>query len=122
METIIILSIICLTLIVLVGYALSYFRIKSKQPTNIISYIFWGSVILSVSIAMYSHYYYDNEKVLDFFSLALAIISIILVIITIVYSFYTNSRSNGQTEILNRAVQTVQRASQSYVESAESLV
>jgi len=58
---------------------------------------------------------------LDFFSLSSAIISIILAIITIVYSFYTNSRSNGQIEILNRAAQDVQRASQSYAESADSL-
>lgn len=121
METIIILSIVGLTLIALAGCVLSYFRIKSKQPTSVISYIFWGSVVLSISIAIYSHYYYDNEKVLDFFSLASAIISIILAIITIVYSFYTNSRSNGQIEILNRAAQDVQRASQSYAESADSL-
>lgn len=121
METIIIISIICLTLIALAGCVLSYFRIKSKQSTSTISYIFWGSVVLSVSIAIYSHYYYNNEKVLDFFSLASAIISIILAIITIVYSFYTNSRSNGQIEILNKAAQDVQRASQSYAESADSL-
>ncbi len=121
METIIIISIICITLIALAGCILSYFRIKSKQSATTISYIFWGSVVLSVSIAIYSHYYYDNENVLDFFSLASAIISIILAIITIVYSFYTNSRSNGQIEILNRAAQDVQRASQSYAESADSL-
>ncbi len=103
METIIIISIICLTIIVLAGCLLSYFRIKSKQQPSVVSYIFWGSVILSISIAIYSHYFYDNEKVLDFFSLASAIISIILAIITIVYSFYTNSRSNGQIEILNQS-------------------
>jgi len=121
METIIIISIICLTLIALAGCVLSYFRIKSKQSASTVSYIFWGSVVLSVSIAIYSHYYHDSEDILDFFSLASAIISIILAIITIVYSFYTNSRSNGQIEILNRAAQDVQRASQSYAESADSL-
>ena len=53
--------------------------------------------------------------------LASAIISIILAIITIVYSFYTNSRSNGQIEILNQSARDVQNASQSYKESADSL-
>ena len=53
--------------------------------------------------------------------MASAIISNILAIITIVYSFYTNGRSNGQTEILNRAAKDVQKASQSYSETAESL-
>ena len=121
METIIIISIICLTIIILAGCLLSYFRIISKQQPSVVSYIFWGSVILSISIAIYSHYFYDNEKVLDFFSLASAIISIILAIITIVYSFYTNSRSNGQIEILNQSARDVQNASQSYKESADSL-
>lgn len=121
METIIIISIICLTLIALAGCVLTYFRITSKQPANKISYIFWGSVVACISVLIYSHWYCGNDKVLDFFSLASAIISIILAIITIVYSFYTNSRSNGQTEILNRAAQDVQKASQSYSESAESL-
>lgn len=121
METSITTSIICLTLIVLAGCVLSYFRIKFKQSRSTVSYIFWGSVILSISIAIYSHYYYNNEKVLDFFSLASAIISIILAVITIVYSFYTNSRSNGQIEILNKAAHEVQIASQSYSVSAESL-
>lgn len=121
METIIITSIICLTLIALAGCVLSYFRIKSERSVNTVSYIFWGSVILSISIAIYSHCYCENEKVLDFFSLASALISIILAVVTIVYSFYTNSRSNGQIEILNKAAQNVQRASQSYAESADSL-
>lgn len=121
METIIIISIICLTLIALAGCVLSYFRIKTQQPANKTSYIFWGSVIACISVLIYSHCYCGNDKVLDFFSLASAIISIILAIITIVYSFYTNSRSNGQSEILNRAAQDVQKASQSYSESAESL-
>ena len=121
METIIIITIICLTLIALAGCVLSYFRITKKQPANKTSYIFWGSVVACISVLIYSHCYCGNDKVLDFFSLASAIISIILAIITIVYSFYTNSRSNGQTEILNRAAKDVQEASQSYSESAESL-
>lgn len=121
METIIIISIICLTLIALAGCVLTYVRITSKQPANKISYIFWGSVVACISVLIYSHWYCGNDKVLDFFSLASAIISIILAIITIVYSFYTNSRSNGQIEILNKAAQDVQKASQSYSESAESL-
>lgn len=121
METIIIISIICLTLIALAGCLLSYFRIKKQQPANRTSYIFWGSVVACISVLIYSHWYCGNDNVLDFFSLASAIISIILAIITIVYSFYTNSRSNGQSEILNRAARDVQKASQSYSESAESL-
>lgn len=121
METIIIITIICLTLIALAGCVLSYFRITSNQPANKTSYIFWGSVVTCISVLIYSRCYCGNDKVLDFFSLASAIISIILAIITIVYSFYTNSRSNSQTEILNRAAKDVQKASESYVESANSL-
>ena len=121
METIIIIAIICLTVIALASCYLSYTRIKSGQHTNPISYIFWGSVIISFVVIVFSHCYCGDKKVLDFFSLASAIISIILAVITIVYSFYTNSRSNGQTELLNNAAKHVQEASKSYSQSAQSL-
>lgn len=121
METIIIIAIISLTLIALASCYLNYTRIKYGREHNPISYIFWGSITISVAVLIYSHCYCGNERVLDFFSLASAIISIILAIITIVYSFYTNSRSNGQIELLNNAAKDVQKASISYSESAETL-
>lgn len=121
METIIIVAIISLTLIALVSCYINYIRIKYGQEHNPISYIFWGSISISVAVIIYSHYFCGNERVLDFFSLASAIISIILAIITIVYSFYTNSRSNGQIELLNNAARDVQKASRTYSESAEAL-
>ena len=121
MEIIIIIAIISLTLIALASCYLKYTRIKCGREHNPISYIFWGSITISVAVLIYSHCYCGNERVLDFFSLASAIISIILAIITIVYSFYTNSRSNGQIELLNNAARDVQKASISYSESAETL-
>lgn len=58
---------------------------------------------------------------MDFVSLASALISIILAIITIIYSFYSNSQSASQVETLNKAAESVKRATTSYAESAESL-
>lgn len=66
-------------------------------------------------------YFYGNRNVLDFVSLASALISIILAIITIIYSFYSNSQSASQVETLNKAAESVKRATTSYAESAESL-
>ena len=65
--------------------------------------------------------FYGNRNVLDFISLASAIISIILAVVTIVYSYFINSRSSSQIEQLNRAALDVSRATSSYDESAKSL-
>lgn len=43
------------------------------------------------------------SNALDFVSLASALISIILAVITIIYSFYSNSQSASQVETLNKA-------------------
>jgi len=58
---------------------------------------------------------------LDFVSLASALISIVLAIVTILYSFYSNSQSAGRVETLNKAAASVEKATVSYSESAESL-
>ena len=97
------------------------YRIHKGQPRSWGSYIFSSSIFLTIAIAIFSWCYCDNRNVLDFISLASAIISIILAVVTIVYSYFINSRSSGQIDQLNRAAQDVSLATLAYEESAKSL-
>lgn len=94
---------------------------KEEAKNRNWKYLFWASIIVGVGIMIFSERFYGNRNVLDFISLASALISIILAVITIIYSFYTNSRSTGQMEKLNDAAEKVQKATISYSNSAESL-
>lgn len=113
--------IICCTIIILTSIGVSAYRINKKVEQSWGNYVFIASVVLVLGIAIFSYVFYGNRNVLDFISLASALISIILAIVTIVYSFYSNSRSSGQIDILNKAAQDVQNATRSYSKSAESL-
>ena len=113
--------IICCTIVILASIGVSAYRINKKVEQSWGNYVFIASVVLVLGIAIFSYAFYGNRNVLDFISLASALISIILAIVTIVYSFYSNSRSSGQIDILNKAAQDVQNATTSYSESADSL-
>lgn len=113
--------IICCTVIVLGIIGTSVYRIYKNQQRSWGSYIFCASILLVLTIAIFSYCFCGDRNVLDFISLASALISIILAIITIIYSFYSNSRSSGQIETLNNAAMNVKNATVLYTESAESL-
>lgn len=113
--------IICCTIVILSIVAVSAYRIKKVQKRSWGSYIFSASILIILAIAIFSFCFCGNRNVLDFISLASAIVSIILAVITIVYSYFINSRSSGQIDQLNKAAQDVSKATLSYTESAESL-
>ncbi len=113
--------IICCTIVILASIGSSTYRIHKMASQSWGNYVFIASVVLVLGIAIFSYTFYGNRNVLDFISLASALISIILAVVTIIYSFYTNSRSSGQIEILNKAAQDVKDATTSYSNSAESL-
>lgn len=63
----------------------------------------------------------NDRPFYNYFSFASVIVSIILAVVTIIYSFYTNSRSSGQIETLNNAAKDVSKATRSYSNSANDL-
>lgn len=113
--------IICCTIIIIATIGVSAYRVYQKQSRSWGSYIYYASILTLIGIIVFSNAFYGNRNVLDFVSLASALISIILAVVTILYSFYSNSQSAGQVEILNNAAKTVEKATLSYSESAESL-
>lgn len=113
--------IICCTIIIIALIAVSAYRVSKSQQRSWGSYIYYASILFMFAISIFSYYFYGNRNVLDFVSLASALISIILAVITIIYSFYSNSQSASQIETLNKAAESVRKATTSYAESAESL-
>lgn len=113
--------IICCTIIIAGIIAVSAYRINKQQQRSWASYIFSASILLVLAIVIFSYCFCKDRDVLDFISLASALISIILAIVTIIYSYFTNSRSTGQIDRLNKAAEDVSNATISYEKSAESL-
>lgn len=121
--------IICCTIISLAMIAVSAFRVwKEKEKHDSGTYIFITGAIVFIAIAIFSYGFYQSSEILSFISLASSLISIILAVVTIIYSFYTNNRSASQVEKLNEAADDVKvaandvkAAATSYNESAESL-
>ena len=113
--------IICCTIIIIAAIGVSAYRVYQKQSRSWGSYIYYASILTLLGIVAFSNAFYGNRNVLDFVSLASALISIILAVVTILYSFYSNSQSAGQIETLNNAAKSVEKATLSYSESAESL-
>lgn len=113
--------IVCCTIIILALIGVSAYRVYRKQPRGWGAYIYYASLLTLLAIVVFSYGFYGNRNVLDFVSLASALISIILAVITIIYSFYSNSQSVGQVDTLNKAAESVKKATLSYSESAETL-
>mgnify|MGYP000008858579 FL=1 len=113
--------IICCTIIIIATIGVSAYRVYQKQSRSWGSYIYYASILTLIGIIVFSNAFYGNRNVLDFVSLASALISIILAVVTILYSFYSNSQSAGQIETLKKAADSVEKATLSYSESAESL-
>lgn len=113
--------IICCTIIILGLIGVSAYRVNKNNQRTWGSYIFSASILLVLAIVIFSYCFCKDRDVLDFISLASALISIILAIVTIIYSYFTNSRSTGQIDRLNKAAEDVSKATISYENSAESL-
>lgn len=79
--------IICCTIIIIALVILSGYRIHKQQAFSSEGYIFISGILTVLAIAIFSYAFYSNRTVLDFISLASALISIILAIVTIIYSF-----------------------------------
>lgn len=120
--------IICCTIIIIALVILSGYRIKQQLKQSWHGYVFIASILTILAIIIFSYVFYGNRKVLDFISLASALISIILAIITIIYSFIINNKSTEQIQSLfttsnklQEAATNVKRASTQYEVTAESL-
>lgn len=140
--------IICSTIVILSVIAVSAYRIrkvenrkaalgvdKVKDGYVLGSYIFLSSIVVLIGIVIFSYSFYADKTVLDFMSLASALVSIILAVITIIYSFVINSQTTGQidelcttsknlhqiSEKVESASFSVIRATESYSKSARSL-
>ena len=97
--------------------------LKIKDPKGCSlsgTYIFLSSVVVSIAIIIFSYSFYMEELVLDFMSLASALISIILAVITIIYSFVINGQTTGQIDKLISASENLQVVGES-VEEATGL-
>lgn len=101
--------IICCTIIIIMAIAVSAYRVSKGQQRGWGSYIYYASILSIFAISIFSYCFYGNRNVLDFISLASALISIILAVITIIYSFYGNSQSASQVETLNKAAESVKK-------------
>lgn len=107
------LAIICATLVILALIVLSGYRCCKQAGTfntqqlelivkgNRWYYVFIASIIITLGIFAFSHIYHSDSQVLNFISLASSIISIILAVVTIIYSFTTNSNTLGNTKELS---------------------
>lgn len=116
--------IICSTIVVLAHIGVCAYRIKKQEKVkerSWASYIYGASILLTLSVVIFSYFYHKEVNVLDFISLSSAIISIILAVVTIIYSYHINSESRGQIENLNKAAADVSEATKSYSESSQKL-
>jgi ABC-type multidrug transport system fused ATPase/permease subunit len=113
--------IVCSTVVIVSLIAVSAYRISKNSIQTWGSYIFSASILLILAVAIFSFCFCSNRNVLDFISLASALISIILAVVTIIYSYFINSRSSEQIDQLNKAADNVSQATLSYANSAESL-
>ena len=113
--------IICCTIVILSIVAVSAYRIKKVQKRSWGSYIFSASILIILAIAIFSFCFCGNRNVLDFISLASALVSIILAVITIVYSFVINSQTSGQVDKLTTASNNLQEATGKSIESIQEM-
>ena len=79
-------------------------------------------------VILFSHKFYANDNVFNFMSFASAIISIILAVLTIIYSYYTNGTTSSSVEKLGEATIKIEEtlikvneATQTYKASADKL-
>lgn len=102
--------IICCTIIIVSLIAVSAYRVKKNNIRTWGSYIFSASVLIILAIAIFSISFYGDRNVLDFVSLASALVSIILAVITIIYSFVINGQTSGQIDKLATTSECLQDA------------
>ena len=92
LQTIIVCSAIVVVMMI-VPSIISVCKQNSDKKTLFGLYAFFASIILLAGIIVFSFICKDCANLLEFMSLSSAIISIILAVITIVYSYYTSGAS-----------------------------
>lgn len=126
--------IICSTIIILSVVAVSAFKIhkvenrkrelkleNTENGSCLGSYIFLSSIVVLIAVVIFSYAFFSDKKVLDFMSLASALVSIILAVITIIYSFVINSQTSGQVDKLTTASTSLQEATGKSIESIQEM-
>lgn len=126
--------IICSTIIILCVVAVSAFRIhkvesrkkelKMEDTENspcLGSYIFLSSIVVLIAVVIFSYAFFSDKKVLDFMSLASALVSIILAVITIIYSFVINSQTAVRIDKLTQTSESLQTSANDAIESAKDM-
>ena len=126
--------IICSTIIILCIVAVSAFRIhkvesrkkelKMEDTENsscLGSYIFLSSIVVLIAVVIFSYAFFSDKKVLDFMSLASALVSIILAVITIIYSFVINSQTAVRIDKLTQTSESLQTSANDAMESAKDM-
>lgn len=97
-------------------------QIKDPKGSSLSgTYIFLSSVVVSIAIIIFSYSFYMEELVLDFMSLASALISIILAVITIIYSFVINGQTTGQIDKLISTSENLQVAADNAMEASSEM-
>lgn len=134
--------IICSTIIILCVVAVSAFRIHKVEERKkelemkdiengscLGSYIFLSSIVVLIAVVIFSYAFFANKEVLDFMSLASALVSIILAVVTIIYSFVVNGQTAGQidkltatSEDLKSAAEEARHTSTKVTEAANSFI
>lgn len=101
----------CFTCVVLAMIGVLYTRVKTDDDKHRRwTYAYSSSIIVFIAITIFSYIFHGSNKVLDFMSLASSIISIILAVITIIYSFYSNNRASNQVGKLDEAINKVDKS------------
>lgn len=93
-----------------------------------LSYKLIVSFLVFLLVILLTHKFYANDNIFNFMSFASAIISIILAVLTIIYSYYTNGTTSSSVEKMGESAKKIEgtllkvnEATQSYKESADSL-
>ena len=97
-------------------------KIKVKDGYALGSYIFLSSIVILIGIVIFSYSFYADKTVLDFKSLASALVSIILAVITIIYSFVINSQTTGQIDELRTTSKNLHQISEKVGSASISVI
>lgn len=94
------------------------------KKTNRLHMYYIASILLFLLIQAFTYIMVNGNhyaKVNEYFTFAATIVSIILAILTIVYSYYINASSTGQVEKLNKTSDEISEVSTNISEASKSI-
>lgn len=132
LQTIIICASLLLALLCIISLIKNLYGAKDNcencHRRKHLSYKFIVGILIFLLVILFSHKFYANDNIFNFMSFASAIISIILAVLTIIYSYYTNETTSSSVEKLGDASNKIEgtlikvnEATQSYKTLADSL-